>query len=101
MREILRVLGDTLPGTGEVKSALEGLPKVDANAMPSNVVNTLLYVVGIIAVAMIIVAGVQMTTSAGDPGAVAKAKKTMTGAIIGLAIAVLAYAIVNFVVGRL
>ena len=46
---------------------------------------------------MIIVAGFQMTTSAGDAAKVAKAKNTMLYAIIGLIITLLAYAIVNFV----
>lgn len=63
-----------------------------------NVINYILYAVGIAAVVMMIVAGIQMTTSAGDPGAVAKAKKTMTYAIIGLVVVILAYAIVNFVI---
>ena len=65
------------------------------------VINILLYVVGILAVVMIIVSGLKMTMSAGDAGAVQKAKNTLVYAIIGLAIAVLAYAIVNFVLKKL
>ncbi len=79
-----------------------GLPGgTDTTVVQTNIVNFILYVVGILAVVMVIVAGVQMTTSAGDPGAVKKAKMTMMYAIVGLVIAVLAYAIVNFVIGRL
>ena len=66
----------------------------------AKVVNVFLYVGGIVAVIMGIVAGVQMTTSAGDPATVAKAKKTLAWSVIGLAIMILAYAIVNFVIGR-
>ena len=65
------------------------------------VINILLYVVGILAVVMIIVSGLKMTMSAGDAGAVQKAKNTLVYAIIGLVIAVLAYAIVNFVLKKL
>lgn len=71
-----------------------------SEAVLSNVINMALYVVGIIAVVMIIVAGVQMATSAGDPRKVAKAKSTMIYSVIGLLVAILAYAIVNFVIGK-
>ncbi|MBQ3430799.1 hypothetical protein IJG20_01685 [Candidatus Saccharibacteria bacterium] len=65
-----------------------------------SVVNTLLWVVGVLAVIMIIVSGLKMTTSAGNPGAVQKAKQTLIYALVGLVIAVLAYAIVNFVLDK-
>ena len=65
------------------------------------VVNTLLYIAGILAGIMIIYSGLKMTLSAGDSGAVTKAKQTLIYAIVGLVIAILAYAIVNFVVGKL
>ena len=61
------------------------------------VVNLLLYLVGIVSVVMVIVSGIKMTTSAGNPGAVQKAKTTLIYAVVGLVIAVLAYAIINFV----
>ena len=38
-------------------------------------------------------------TSAGDPGKTKKAKDTILYAVIGLIICVLAFAIVNFVIG--
>lgn len=59
------------------------------------VLNDLFFVAGILAVVLIIVSGVQFITSAGDPGAAAKAKKTLTGAIVGLVIVLLAQVIVN------
>ncbi|MBR3180551.1 hypothetical protein IKF63_00530 [Candidatus Saccharibacteria bacterium] len=62
-----------------------------------NVVNLLLYLVGVVTIVMIIVSGIKMTTSAGNPGAVQKAKMTLLYAIVGLVIAILAYAIINFV----
>lgn len=54
-------------------------------------------VVGFIAVAMIILGGIGYTTSAGDSGKVKKAKDTIMYGIIGLIVAMLAFAIVNFV----
>ena len=52
------------------------------------------------AVAFIIFGGFQYTTSAGDPGKVKKAKDTILYGIIGLVVAMLAYAIVNFVLSN-
>ncbi len=66
-----------------------------------NIINAVLYVVGILAVVMVIIGGVQYTTSGGDSAAVTKAKNTILYGIVGLVIAILAYAIVNFVVGKL
>lgn len=66
-----------------------------------NIINAVLYVVGILAVVMVIIGGVKYTTSGGDSAAVTSAKNTILYGIIGLVIAILAYAIVNFVVGKL
>ena len=63
------------------------------------VVNTLLYVLGAVSVIVIVIAGVYYTTSGGDPSLVKRAKDTLLYAVIGLIVAVMAYAIVNFVVG--
>ena len=66
-----------------------------------NIINGVLYVVGILAVVMVIIGGVKYTTSGGDQAAVTSAKNTILYGIIGLVISILAYAIVNFVVGKL
>ena len=102
MKRIMEVLGTsnvTDMGLGEVEQHLNNLPKADSSIL-TGIVNFALYVAGILAVVMIIVGGVQMTTSAGNPNAVAKAKRTITYSIVGLIVAVLAYAIVNFVVAK-
>jgi len=99
----------TGPDTGEVQNALNGLPGYCSGAACTNrstgvarsVVDYLLYIGGIVAVVMIVVGGVQMTTSAGNPAAVAKAKRTIIWSVAGLLVAILAYAIVGFVLSRL
>ncbi len=63
-------------------------------------VNVMLFLVGALAVIMIIYSGIQYVISAGDSGKVAKAKNTLTYSIVGLVIAFLAYAIVNWVIGQ-
>lgn len=62
------------------------------------VINTLLFIVGTLSVIMIIVGGIFYATSAGDSSKVTKAKNTLTYAIVGLVVAFLAYAIINWVV---
>jgi len=56
---------------------------------------------GVIAVIMVVVGGIQYTTSNGNPQQAAKAKQTITYAIVGLAISLLAIAIVNLAVGAI
>ena len=65
------------------------------------VTNTILYIVGIIAVIMLIIGGIKYVISGGDSKKVTDAKNTVLYAIIGLVIAFLAFAIVNFVISAL
>lgn len=71
-----------------------------ASGVIKPIVNTLLFILGAISVVVIIIAGIRYTTSGGDSSAVAGAKNTLMYAIIGVIVALLAFAIVNFVVGR-
>lgn len=70
----------------------------DAMVTVKNVINMLLFIVGIVAVISIIIGGIMYTTSNGDQGNVKKAKDTIMYAVIGLVVAILAFAIVTFVV---
>lgn len=65
------------------------------------VTNTILYIVGIIAVIMLIIGGIKYVISGGDSKKVTDAKNTVLYAIIGLIISFLAFAIVNFVISSL
>ena len=58
-------------------------------------------VIGMVAVVMIILGGVNYATSQGDPAKATKAKNTIMYAVIGLVITLLAIAIVNFVLSSL
>lgn len=66
----------------------------------NTIINVVIGVIGFIAVAVIILGGVQYTTSTGDAAKVTKAKNTIMYGIIGLVVAMLAFAIVNFVLGN-
>ena len=64
-----------------------------------NLIQIALFLAGLLAVIFIIIGGIKYITSAGSPDGVKSAKNTLTGAITGLALAILSYAIVNFIVG--
>ena len=66
-----------------------------------DVINLLLFIIGAIAVIMIIIGGIKYTTSNGDQAQVTSAKNTILYAVVGLVVAIMAYAIVNFVLRAL
>ena len=84
-------------GTDDV-STKKGSDQDLANGIKT-VVNVLLFILGAIAVVMIIIGGIRYTTSNGDSSAIKGAKDTILYSVVGLVVAVLAYAIVNFVLG--
>lgn len=61
------------------------------------IIEIALRVAAIVAVVFVIYGGFSYTTSQGDPDATAKAKSTLVNALIGLALAVMAAAIVSFI----
>lgn len=65
----------------------------------TTVINTMLFIVGILSVVMIIFAGIRYVTAHGDKAQVQAASQTLIYAIVGLVVAILAYAIVNWVSG--
>ena len=67
----------------------------------NTIINVVIGIIGFVAVMVIILGGVQYTTSAGDSGKVKKAKDTIMYGIIGLIIALMAYSIVNFILSNI
>ncbi len=80
------------------KAADTGSTKKTPNDLIKSVVNVLLFITGAIAVVMIVLGGLKYTTSNGDSNQVTSAKNTILYAVIGLIVAIMAYAIVNFVI---
>lgn len=62
--------------------------------------NTLIFLVGAIAVIMLIIGGLRYVTSNGEAASIKGAKDTITYAIIGIVVAILSFAAVSFVIGR-
>ena len=73
----------------------------DMEGFIANIINILLFLIGALSVVMIIYGGIRYVISGGDSGQVTSAKNTIMYAVVGLVVAILAYAIVNFVVGQL
>jgi hypothetical protein len=67
-------------------------------AIMANLTNALIFLVGAISVIMMVIGGLRYVTSNGDSKSVEGAKNTITYAVIGIIVAIAAYAIVNFVV---
>ncbi len=98
-------------GTNNGACATAAIAATDANRCDAGstnltkivqtIINTITYVIGIIAVIMIILGGISYATSQGDAAKVKKGKDTILYGIIGLVIAILAYAIINFVLQAL
>ena len=63
------------------------------------ITDTLLFIIGAVAVVMLVIGGIRYTISQGDSTAVTSAKNTILYAIIGIVVAILAYAAVHFVIG--
>ncbi len=80
-----------------------GLPQVKADSIQITAVLQIVFgIIGVVALVMIILAGLQLVTSAGDnPEAAAKARGTIIYAVLGLIVAISAEVIVTFVLGRL
>ena len=89
----------------------EGAEAARADSMPTELIgpegvftritNVVLYIVGAISVIMLVWGGVRYIISGGDSKKITDAKNTILSAIIGLIIAVLAFAIVNFVLNAI
>ncbi len=73
----------------------------DANKLIKDLINVLLFIVGALSVIMIIVGGILYVISAGDSGKVARAKNTLMYSIVGLVVAFIGFAIVNWVLDKL
>jgi hypothetical protein len=65
------------------------------------IANMLIFVVGAVAVIMVIFGGLKYAVSMGHPKRVESARNTILYAVVGLVVALCSYAVVNFVLGTL
>lgn len=76
-----------------------GVPEGLLNII-NKISSAILFLVGTIAVLFIIIGGFQYITSAGNPDSIERAKTTILYAIIGIIACLLAYAVVQYIVGK-
>ena len=85
---------DSARGTGVPTNLMDG-----DGSIVSRVINIFLYIVGVVSVIMLIYGGFRYVISGGQKEAITSAKNTILYAIVGLLIAIFAYAIIRFVLG--
>jgi len=91
------VISDVCTGSQATENVLCQHQNDDLMSWLKPVINTVLTILGVLAVVMIIYAGITYTLSAGDAKKVEQAKNTIIYSVVGLIVAVLAGVIVNFV----
>jgi len=72
----------------------------DLPTIIKDISNALMIVVGAVSVIMIIIGGLKMIMSQGNPSNVESGRNTILYAVIGVIVAIGSYAIVNFVVTK-
>ena len=90
--DIIRSMNDAGRKSGFSVGAQDQLP-----TMIATVIKAVLGLLGIIFIVLLVLAGFNWMTAAGDEEKVTKAKNTITRAVIGLIIIIAAYAITVFV----
>jgi hypothetical protein len=90
--------------TGTMSDGAESARGVDqaatlfgATGIFTTISNVMLFIVGAISVIMVIIGGLRYVISGGNSSNITAAKNTILYAIVGLIIAIMAYAIINFV----
>lgn len=68
-----------------------------APSVATNIINGVISVLAIVSVIMIVFAGQRYMVAMGDPGKISQAKNMILYGVIGLVIALLAFAVVNFI----
>lgn len=89
--------GQVLQGIGQTGSDCDDKPVKSAFA---SIVQILSFVVGAVAIIMIIVSGFRYITSGGDSAKVGTAKSALIYALVGIAVAALAQVLVHYIANQ-
>ena len=76
-----------------------GSPSIDG--IFAGVTNTLIFLVGAVSVIMIIIGGLRYVLSNGDPKQAETGRNTIMYAVIGIVVAIAAFAIVKFITSHI
>lgn len=87
-------LSNVQSGVTKTKDAAGGL---SMQTVISTVIGTMLFIVGLLAVVMLIYGGIRYVTSHGDKAQVTAAKETIMYAVVGLVVTIAAFAVVQWI----
>ncbi len=93
-----KYLGSRTDAAGKCIPAITGIS--DIWLIVAAIIDMLLRVAALAAIAMIVYGGIQFITSQGESEQTAKARNTVINAVIGLVISISAAAVITFVAGR-
>jgi hypothetical protein len=101
-------VGPSAHAAGFTLSIADGANSAKGNGMATDlfgqtgtfrtITNVMLYLIGAISVIMLIIGGLRYVVSGGDSSAVQNAKNTILYAVVGIIVAILAYAVVSFII---
>lgn len=97
VKEILFTVAQATISPGDI--GLKG-QATDPNVVLANVLNTVYLWAGIIAVIVVIIAGILYSTSSGNPTQTNRAREAIIYAVVGLVFIMMAFVITQFVLGR-
>ncbi len=107
MRQLLFTFIHNVAATSNVSCSASsggcetGLPVVGAtSANLQNILQIVFGILAVVAVIMIVIAGIRFITGGNNPQEITKARNTIVFAVVGLIIAISAEAIVSFVLTR-
>ena len=92
--------GCSSTGGGCIDANAVGIPQVPVSNVLKDVVTVLSFAAGVLSIVFLVIGGIRYSTSDGSAQNVSQAKQTITFAIIGLALSILAPLIVDFVIAR-
>ncbi len=72
----------------------------DGDKLVKNIIDLLFYAAGVVAVIAIIYGGIKFIVADGDASKIKGGRDTIMYAVVGLVVAIMAYSIVGFVIGR-
>ena len=95
------VLAQADLGVGEVAEEAGIAGEQDPRVVIARIIRIVFGFLGIVAILLVTYGGFLWMTAGGNPDQLAKAKKVLVNALIGLAIILLAFSITSFVISRL
>lgn len=93
--------GVAIAGGGSCGTSGDKAASKSINNLIATIIDILSWIVGVVAVIMVILGGLNFVTSGGDSQKAAKARSTILYALVGLVVVAMAQVLVHFVIDKL